>query len=258
MPRTKLPGEPCPHCGEASRKDGHTPAGAQKYRCLACGKRFSRKGTDAPEFAPEDVAFETLDEIEPEDLPFEMGAKAPASSKPRQQKAGPKKVISETTRIVGDGLAAGVLLATSQADRRKNLTMEEARSIGHPVVRMVGRRIPAWIKPLLPKTKLNPDDAADIEEIAATLAKWGVRLLTIVVQDFIEAREKALAGRQQQQAVHNTPPPGRTVPDHPSASLNDLRAETREQAVELATPQPNGHNPAFDVLNNIDLGIEAG
>jgi len=180
--------------------------------------------------------------------PDEMRVRAPARQKP-----GAKKVHGITTKIMGDGLAVGVKIATYNPDPRKNLTQAEAQSIGHPVVRMLARRVPGWVKPFLPKTSLSPEDTADIEEILATIAKWGVRLLTIAVNDIFAAKEQAQATRQQKQAAH-----GPVVAPRPAqASLHQLQAEQREAMVIESVPAANGHNPAFDVLNNVDLGVEA-
>lgn len=198
--------------------------------------------------APELEAME--DTLSPD---IDMPAEKPSPARPRMQKPGPKKVISETTKLMGDALAVGISMVGDNPDKRKALTMPEAQSIGHPIVRMLSRRLPAWIKPLLPKTKLSPEDAADLEEIAATLAKWGMRLATVIVADFVEGKEKAQEARKQGQPAPESHRPAAA----PTASLNDLRANEREQAAALVTPQPNGHNPAFDVLNSVDLGIEA-
>lgn len=196
--------------------------------------------------------------------------KAPRASR---QRPGPRKVLSETSKIVGDGLAVGVMLATSQPDTRKNLTMPEAQSIGHPVARMVGRRVPGWLKPLLPRTKLSPEDAADLEEIFATLAKWTLRLVTIMVQDVVEGREKAKKGTQQQAAVNHTQQAATPSDEFTQMSLEALRLDAarkqmaaqagltpprpaEQAAAFIAQPTQNGHNPAFDTLLNVDFGIE--
>ena len=203
--------------------------------------------------APADPALEAMvdtivdDGANPDEKP---------APRPRAQKPGPKKVISETTKLIGDGLAVGIAMVGQHPDPRRSLTMPEAQSIGHPVVRMLSRRLPGWVKPFLPKSKLSAEDAADLEEIAATLAKWGMRLVTVMVTDFIEGREKAHAGRQQAHAGEEVHAPVER-PAAPMASLNDLRANEREHAVAQAAPVANGHNPAFDILNSVDLGIEA-
>lgn len=164
----------------------------------------------------------------------------------RAQKAGPKKVLGETTKIFGYGASIGIMLLTSQPDARKNLTKEEAESLGHPVVRMLARRIPAWLKPFLPKTKLNAEDAADIEEILATMGKWSVRLVKIMVEDFLTQRETAPTNQQKTHAKQEA----NTVESVASTSFD-------EQQPIITAPSPQGHNPAFDILRNIDLGMEA-
>ena len=187
-----------------------------------------------------------------------------SSPRPSRQKPGPRKVLTETSKMVGDGLAMGVLFATQQPDTRKNLTKEEAESIGHPVARMLWRRLPNWAKPFLPKTNLSPEDAADIEEIIATLAKWSLRLLTIVVQDAVENRENAKISRQQKSAVNHTQNAPRPSVDVTHMAVEAMR-EHQQSVAPIQTPQQpgpviaqpvqNGHNPAFDVLNNIDMGF---
>jgi hypothetical protein len=196
-----------------------------------------------PDAAVEDTMMDDIDDIMP--VEEKRAKKSSHGGKP-----GPRKVRSKTTEIIGDTVAAGVLLATADTDTRKNLTKEEAQSIGHPIVRMVGRRVPEWFKPLLPKTKLNPDDLADLEEIAATLAKWALRRMTLVFDDILARRTKKEA--QQRQAVTQQSAIARPSIAVPSASLDELRMRDTPPA---ATPVPeNGHNPMFDLLNNIDLG----
>ena len=218
-----------------------------RARTAGTGTRSHKKA------APADPALEAMvdtivdDGANPDEKP---------APRPRTQKPGPKKVISETTKLVGDALAVGISMMGDNPDKRKALTMPEAQSIGHPIVRMLSRRLPSWIKPFLPKTKLSPEDAADLEEIAATLAKWGMRLATVLVADFVEGKEKAQAGRQQAHAGEEAHAPVER-PAAPGVSLNDLRAGEREQAVAQAAPAVNGHNPAFDILHSVDLGIEA-
>ena len=190
-----------------------------------------------------------------------------AAPRPSRQKPGPRKVLSETSKMVGDGLAMGVLFATQQPDTRKNLTKEEAESIGHPIARMIWRRAPTWLKPLLPKTNLSPEDAADIEEIIATLAKWSLRLLAIVVQDAVEARENAKISRQQQAVANHTQAQPRPSVNAIHVPVNDMpmnvavgtaisnMPQPQQPGPVVAQPVQNGHNPAFNVLPNIDMGF---
>jgi hypothetical protein len=118
---------------------------------------------------------------------------------------------------------------------------------------MVGRRIPGWLKPLVPKIDLNPDDLADLEEIAATAAKWTVRIVTTMAQDIINSRTNQKVEAQHRQAVQHQSPIARPSIAVPTASLDELRMRDTPPA---ATPVPeNGHNPMFDMLNNIDLGV---
>lgn len=234
----------CPVCGvEVTAKAGKSH-GRQQYRCKACKKTFRPSDNDMMEDTMVDD-----DTINPEqDKPAKVS----------RQRSGPRKVRSRTTAIIGDGLAAGVLLATADPDTRKNLTKEEAQSIGHPVIRMLARRVPGWLKPLLPKTNLDPDDLADLEEIAATLAKWGVRRMSIMFEDVLNGRHQQKTEAQQQQAINHRPPVSHPSVAVPTASLDALRKQTIVDAgITPATPAPeNGHNPAFDVLNNVDLGVE--
>lgn len=162
--------------------------------------------------------------------------------KPRRQhrQAGAKKVHAETTQIFGDGVAVGVLLLTNQKDTRKNLTQEESQSIGHPVIRMLSRRLPNWLKPLLPKTKLSKEDSADLEEILATIGKWSVRLIKIAVEDFLTAREHAQQSQKQAQKDFES----RTVESTPQTT-----------PTPAANGRANAPNP-FDQLQIIDLGQE--
>lgn len=164
---------------------------------------------------------------------------------PRAQKPGPKKVLSETSRILGDGLASGVLIVTKHPDPRKNLSVEEARSIGHPIVRMLGRRVPDWLKPVLPKSKLNPDDAADVEEILATIMRFGLRVLSLAIADFMDAREKGQVARRaaQETSAHNA-----------AVMHQPIQATTGISSRPAPVAQANGHN-AFDALQSIDLGF---
>lgn len=192
--------------------------------------------------APElEAVMDTIsDEINPD------AEEQPArKSRPSRQKPGAKKVMGETSRLFGDALAMGVKAVTQGNDTRKGMDTAEAESIAHPLVRMIGRRLPNWLKPLLPRTKLNQEDTADIEEMLATLAKYGLRLLTITFQDLVTAKERAQAYRETH-TVHST---ATVAPD-------EYDDEEDSKPVQPATqPASNGHS-MFSALSTIDLGIE--
>lgn len=179
---------------------------------------------------------------------------------PRAQKAGPKKVLSETQKAIAD--AGAVALATaSRGKDNKGLLFTEAQSITHPATRIIGRRlkklVPDWAKQFIPtKVNIDPDDLADLEEIAVTLGTYALRIITLMVQEFIVSKEAALAKKQQRQATSApaqqvwapapAPAPLHLVPDAPSD----------EDKVPVGVLTSNGHNPMFNIIGT-DLGIEA-
>lgn len=193
----------------------------------------SKKQSIRPEVQ---AAMDTLEES------INPGEEAPRPA--RAQKPGPKKVLSDTSKIFGDGVAAGVLFVTRQKDARANLSFEEAQSIGHPVVRLLARRVPAWLKPFLPKSKLSADDAADLEEILATLGKWTVRLITIMVSDVLAEKEHA----------EHAPTPQQTRAAQSSRDTEWERMANASLQADYRRPAPE-FNP-FNQIKSIDLGVE--
>lgn len=138
----------------------------------------------------------------------------------KERKPGAKKVLSETTKAVADTLAASLCYATqNKANPKKNIAYEEAQSITSPIVRMIGRRLPKFLKPLLPKTKLNEQDAADLEEIIVTLAKFSLRFLAVTMEEITMSKEAKQAEKQQKETTNQqAPAPG--TPAAPAPAVN--------------------------------------
>lgn len=175
-------------------------------------------------------------------------------SPPREKKPGPKKVLDETGKAIADAGAIGLVEVTKGTDG-KGLLFAEAQSLTAPLTRILGRRIPDWLKKFVPSVKINPDDAADIEEIAVTLGKYALRILMLTIQEYTLNKEKSVAERQQRQATGTTQP------------ANVIRMTTPRQDTTPQEPEhidagmtgvvsTQGHNPAFNDLG-VDIGMEA-
>lgn len=180
----------------------------------------------------------------------------PRVAPPRAQKAGPKKVLTETSKAIADA-GAVALTAASAGNDGKGLLFEEAQSITHPATRMIGRHIkkwvPDWAKGLIPKAKLDPDDMADLEEIAVTLGKYALRILMVMVKEFVMSKEQQQAAKQQA-AARGTAAPARQAPA--PAPMQAAFGPEAEEQIPVGQVSSNGHNPAFDAIG-VDFGIEA-
>ena len=210
----------------------------------------AKKPTNAPPMV--DTKEETIEDAEPRVAP------------PREQKAGPKKVLSETAKAIADA-GAVVLTVKSAGTDNKGLLFEEAQSITHPATRMIGRRIkkliPDWAKQYLPtKAKLDPDDMADLEEIAVTLGKYALRIVSLMVREFVMGQERAQAAKQQAAAMGTAHAnvaarAAQAYPPEPEP-LHEAFGQEAESSAPVGTISSNGHNPAFDAIG-ADFGIEA-
>lgn len=171
---------------------------------------------------------------------------------PREKKAGPKKVLDETGKAIADAGASIVAAKTP-------IHFDEAQSLTTPTVRLVGRRLPKLLKNVSPKIKMNPDDAADIEEITATLVKVFLRLLAELIQEIIKNQGKAKAAQQQQQAQGAARPVQPAQPVH-VANIVPIRPDVKLPQEQESKPENTGflsgpHNPAFDLIGT-DMGFE--
>jgi hypothetical protein len=163
---------------------------------------------------------------------------------PREQKAGPKKVINETQKAIADAAAAALSQASGGADGR-GLLFTEAQSITTPLTRIAGRRVPKILKNYSPKIKMNPDDAADVEEIVVTIGKYFLRLLMLLIKEMVENKEKTQAQRQQAQGsasrpnLHLVPTPiqPRPVPvqQEPSSLQQEVIRQYQEDIQAVST-----------------------
>ena len=210
----------------------------------------AKKPTTAPPMV--DTKEETIEDAEPRVAP------------PREQKAGPKKVLSETAKAIADA-GAVVLTVQSAGNDGKGLQFAEAQSITHPLTRMVGRRIkkwvPDWAKQYIPtKVKLDPDDMADLEEIAVTLGKYALRIMAMMVREFVMSKEQAQAAKQRAAAT-GMGAPARPAPapayENPiDQQMPEVFGQEAESSAPVGQVSSNGHNPAFDAIG-ADFGIEA-
>lgn len=167
---------------------------------------------------------------------------APEAKKPpRQRPAGPKKVINETGKAISDAGAIALVTLSKGKDNR-GLTFPEAQSITAPTCRIIARRLPAFLKKFAPKTSLNPDDAADLEEIAITFGKYALRLLMLTLQEIIAKKES------QAERVTRNDVPMQNIPAHLTEDIEALKEEKERVGVSS-----NGHNPMFDPIG-VDFG----
>lgn len=181
---------------------------------------------------------------------------------PRAQKAGPKKVLSETQKQIADVGASAIHDVTKRKNGKSLFSFQEAQGITHPITRMIGRRLPDWLKKFAPSVKVatNPEDAADIEELLVTLGKVALRLAIDIVQEAMDNRENARAAAQQRQAA-SAPAPAQTWAPAPAPAPRNLpmvidsTPPAEEDAIPVGVLTSNGHNPMFNVLGT-DLGIQ--
>jgi hypothetical protein len=236
----------CPHCGGNANYTGQNyKDGAKKYRCTKkeCGKRFREAQT----------AEDTLDPIETENI---------RDDTPSKGKAGPKKVMNEATRHIGNNLA-GMLADSTQVKAgtiEKGLTYQESQSIVHPTIRIVWRRIPEVAKDSLPDIPgLEKEDVADLLEIATSLARFILRRAEIWYHGW----------RNKQLNKGNTPIQRGVQPTAPATSNPDVDAffsESEEQPPDLMArsqqAQPsrssNGHSPEMVAMLPDDMGMVEG
>jgi hypothetical protein len=168
-------------------------------------------------------------------------------------------VLDESGKAIAD-TAAGLLVIATSGKPGHALQPTEAQSITTPVLRMLARRLPKFLKKIAPQTKLNPQDAADLEEIAITIGKYILRLIMLSLAEMTAQKEARQVARQQQNVRNNvaTQPAPAPAPVAP-AEINDMQIldlTNDRQAVpaERVGVSSNGNNPAFSVLGN-DLGF---
>ena len=193
---------------------------------------------------PKNIPEEMLDTAEDtlEDIPAEP-------KKPRAKQPGPAKVIDETGKAIANDVAKTLVKATSK--NGKGLLYEEAQSITTPAARIIARRLPKflqdWGKKFAPKVKVDPRDFADLQEIAVTLVKVGLRLLALSLQEAVTKKEAGTQASQQKLVVNNAPPAA-PVPQNSiiaTVPLDDLSNDEGQLRVGVSS---NGHNPMFSAL----------
>lgn len=190
------------------------------------------------------------DGIEEETLEEEEDAPAPPK-KPRQRSPGPKKVLSEASKGIADA-GAKVLVDVTGGKKTpaKALQFGEAQAITVPTIRIVSRRLPKVLKQFTPKTKLSPEDAADIGMIMATIAKYLLRLILLSIDEYTNRKETQAGGQQGEAVIRNAPTAQRPRPS--TMQIYDLDAvESDKERVGVSS---NGHNPMFSAIG-ADFGL---
>ena len=191
--------------------------------------------------APKDVAEEQL---------FEDGPPK-AAPKARSAKPGPKLALSESNKAIANAGAKALAKATKGRDNH-GLTEDEAQSITTPIMRMIMRRMPAWLKKVsaamgVSKLKMHPDDIADLQEILLTLGNYTLRLSMVLLNEFITGLEKG----QAQQGASQQPTPIHLPVAMPMNTGPEL--EVRE-AVSVSN---HSNNPLIQMLPG-DYGLAEG
>jgi hypothetical protein len=172
------------------------------------------------------VSQDTIDDIAEENI-----------REPRPEskvKAGPKKVIDQSTKEIADGLA-GVLAEVTGAPNPKGLSYQEAQSITNPGARIAKRHLPDIIKDNLSQSIMDPEDFADLVEIGVTLGKFLLRRVFIWMHERKVAKESA----QQKQTVHNAPPVIHTPLELSHEEIEQANNEMWKQKPGTEIP-PNG------------------
>ncbi len=193
----------------------------------------------------EDVAEEEL---------FEDGPPKKATPKPRSAKPGPKLALSESNKAIANAGAKALAKATKGRDNH-GLTEDEAQSITTPIMRMIMRRMPAWLKKLsaamgVSKLKMNPDDIADLQEIALTLGKYTMRLSMVLLNEFI-------SGMEQKQAQGSTPQAQPTPIRRAAMPAAPMNAGPDLEIREAVSVSNHSTNPLIQMLPG-DYGLTEG
>lgn len=237
---------PCPHCGGDSKNaGGKPPAGKQRRKCKDCNKGFTVVLNQTNDIAEDTLSSENI-----------------RDDTPAKGKAGPKKVLSETSKIIGNNIA-GMLADSTQVKAgavEKGLSYQESQSIVHPTIRIVWRRVPEVAKDALPDIPgLEKEDVADLLEIATTFARFMMRRFEIWYHGW---RNKQLSKNTPIQRGQPMPAPAPAA----SADVDAFFAEADEQPPDLMAQsqqsQPvrsaNGHDPAMVAMLPGDMGLVEG
>lgn len=191
-----------------------------------------------------DATMIDTDGIEEEILEEEEDA--PAPKKPRQRSPGPKKVLSEASKGIADAGAKVLVSATGGKKKpEKALQFAEAQAITVPVIRIASRRLPKALKKFTPKTKLSPEDAADLGMILTTIAKYLMRLIFLAIDEY---NNRDTGGQQEEAVVKNAPPAQRP---RPTMEIYDLEAVESDR---VGVSSQGRHNPVFNAIG-ADYGI---